>query len=267
MRLGAAALLVLVAALAHAGAGCDGLDGFARATCELDAGLETPSCAALDEPLRGAAVRAVEAARALASQADGAPARRAPRLLRRAGRKLVALRPRIARAGRRDAITEDCRAALLARVVAVRDAVLSAAGPVPTPLPGLPADVAGYARWLRLNAAPIPERPTGDAHRGVKNVYVNQVRATIAPDGTQRFPYPDGSIVVKAVVTPGDDFIGLFAIMRKRPGSDAAHGDWVFREYARGAADQPFREIARDGVCFGCHGIARPTDWVYTLLE
>ena len=70
-------------------------------------------------------------------------------------------------------------------------------------LPGLPDDVAGYTQWLKLNAEPIPPVPGGDPHNGTKNVYVNQTRDTIAPNGTQQFPYPDGSIVVKDAISSG----------------------------------------------------------------
>ena len=87
-------------------------------------------------------------------------------------------------------------------------------------LPGLPDDIAGYTHWLKLNAEPIPPVGGGDPHNGTKNVYVNQTRDTIAPNGTQEFPYPEGSIVVKDATRPGKDYIGLVAIMRKKAGTD-----------------------------------------------
>ena len=140
-------------------------------------------------------------------------------------------------------------------------------GDLPEPLPGLPADTAGYDTWLRLNANPIPPIPGGDAHNGTKNVFVNQTRDTIAPNGQQRFPYPEGAIVVKESVRPGADFIGLIAIMRKKAGSSPADNDWTFVEYTRSAADATFREIASGGICSGCHSGAANTDYVWTTLE
>ena len=134
-------------------------------------------------------------------------------------------------------------------------------------LPGLPQDVAGYTQWLKLNAAPIPPAPGGDPHNGTKNVYVNQTRDTIAPNGTQQFPYPDGSIVVKDATRPGKDYIGLIAIMRKKAGVDPEHNDWEFIEYVRNAADAEFRVIAKDGVCWGCHARVKDIDYVFTKLE
>ena len=40
--------------------------------------------------------------------------------------------------------------------------------PAAVALPGLPADVAGYTQWLKLNADPIPPVPGGDPHNGTK---------------------------------------------------------------------------------------------------
>ena len=134
-------------------------------------------------------------------------------------------------------------------------------------LPGLPDDVAGYTQWLKINAEPIPPAGGGDPHNGTKNVYVNQTRDTIAPNGTQKFPYPDGSIVVKDATRPGKDYIGLIAIMRKKAGTDPDHNDWKFIEYVRNAPDAEFRVIAEDGVCWGCHAQVEDIDYVFTELD
>ena len=139
--------------------------------------------------------------------------------------------------------------------------------PAPVALPGLPEDVAGYERWLKLNAEPIPPVAGGDPHNGTKNVYVNQTREAIAPNGEQVFPYLDGSIVVKEAYRPGKDYIGLIAIMRKVAGADPEHNDWEFIEYIRNAPDAEFRVIAADGVCWGCHARVEDIDYVFTELE
>ena len=134
-------------------------------------------------------------------------------------------------------------------------------------LPGLPDDVAGYTQWLKLNAEPIPPVAGGDPHNGTKNVYVNQTRDTIAPNGTQQFPYPEGSIVVKDATRPGKDYIGLIAIMRKKAGTDPDHNDWEFIEYVRNAADAAFSVIAQDRICWGCHARVEDIDYVFTELD
>ena len=142
--------------------------------------------------------------------------------------------------------------------------------PEPEPsaaLPGLPDDTAGYEGWLKLNAQPIPPTPGGDPHRGTKNVYVNQTREVIAPNGQQKFPYPDGTIVVKEAVRPDKDFIGLVAVMWKEAGSNPAFGDWRFEEFLRNAPDAEFRLAFEGGVCTGCHAGAAATDFVFVPLE
>jgi hypothetical protein len=134
-------------------------------------------------------------------------------------------------------------------------------------LPGLPNDVAGYTQWLKLNAEPIPPAPGGDPHNGTKNVHVNQTRDTIAPNGTQQFPYPDGSIVVKEASRPGKDYVGLIAIMRKNAGTDPDHNDWQFIEYVRNAPDAEFSVIAEGRSCWGCHAGVKDIDYVFTELD
>ena len=134
-------------------------------------------------------------------------------------------------------------------------------------LPGLPGDVAGYEKWLKINNEPIPPVPGGDPHNGTKNVYVNQSQDTIAPDGEQQFPYPDGSIVVKEAYRPDKDYVGLIAIMRKIAGSNPDHNDWEFIEYTRGKQDDDFKVIASGGLCSNCHVQAEDTDYVFTELE
>lgn len=129
--------------------------------------------------------------------------------------------------------------------------------PPPAALPGIPADLAGYETWTRLNAAPIPPRER-DPHSGTKNVY-----ASVPPGSDGAFP--DGAVVVKDANRPGRDHLGLVAVMRKIAGVDPAHGDWEFVEYARESADAAFTVLARDAVCWGCHSGAADSDWVWTL--
>ena len=122
--------------------------------------------------------------------------------------------------------------------------------------PGVPAFVAGYRGWTKLNDAPIPPRDA-DPHNGTKNVYVSREQFA---NGR----YPADTIVVKDAVRPGADFIGLIAIMRKEPGADPAHRNWVFVEYTRDARDEPFREVASGAVCWSCHLGALDNDYVFT---
>jgi hypothetical protein len=158
-------------------------------------------------------------------------------------------------------------AAVLALVaVAVAATAVSAQGREEA-LPGIPAYAQGFERWTKINSKPIPPRAEGDAHLGLKNIYVNRPRSALVRGGKQRFPYPNGAIVVKAAKRPGKSFIGLVAIMRKIRGSDRAHGDWQFVEYTREARSARFREIASDAVCWSCHVGARKTDWAFTTFR
>jgi hypothetical protein len=128
--------------------------------------------------------------------------------------------------------------------------------PAPEAPPGVPAFVAGYRGWTKLNDEPIPPRDA-DPHSGTKDVYVSKEQLA---DGR----YPAGTIVVKDAVRPGKDFIGLIAIMRKTPGADPEHNNWVFVEYARDARSRRFQEIASGGVCWSCHVGALENDYVFT---
>ncbi len=131
-----------------------------------------------------------------------------------------------------------------------------AAPPPPEAPPGVPAYVAGFRDWVKLNDAPIPPRDA-DPHNGTKNVYASNGRR---PSG--RFPY--GTIVVKDANRPGTDFTGLIAIMRKERGADPAHNDWVFVEYTRDARNERFAKIASGAVCWSCHMGALDNDYVFT---
>ena len=128
--------------------------------------------------------------------------------------------------------------------------------PPPQAPHGVPRFVAGYRSWFKLNDAPIPPRES-DPHDGTKNVFASKRRNADAQ-------FPDGTIVVKEAMRPGADFIGLIAVMRKRPGADPAHNDWVFVEYTREAPDARFQQIASGSVCWSCHMGAQDLDYVFT---
>ena len=134
------------------------------------------------------------------------------------------------------------------------------------PLPGLPESTAGFDSWLKMNAEPIPPKPS-DPHRGTKDVFINQTREAIAPGGENQYPYPDGTIIVKSAVRPGKDFVGLVAIMTKKKGTNPNHNDWEFIEYLRDNADTPFRKAFEGRLCENCHVKAADTDYSFTVLE
>lgn len=122
-------------------------------------------------------------------------------------------------------------------------------------LPGLPAWTAGYRAWTKLNAAPLPPRDS-DPHLGTKNVFASKP----ATGGV----FPVGAIVVKEGFRPGKEFVGLIATMRKIEGTNPGHNDWVFVEWARDEAGDPFTELAKGSVCTSCHVGAADKDYVFT---
>jgi len=246
---------------------CSQDDAHERAACALEAAAATVLCDEAPAAVARRSARQLARAGRLVRRA-GAAARpvQAARLLAASDRRLLGADRRVRRAAERGRLVEGCAADARAELARLRGlvTVLAADGAA---LPGLPPYVAGFEQWLRLNAAPLPVRP-GDPHRGLKDVFVNRTRAELAPDGEQRFPYPNGSIVVKASTRPGEDFVWLVAIMRKRAGSDPAHGNWAFVEFTRQRAGERFEVAARDAVCWGCHAdVGRASDWVFTLLE
>lgn len=127
--------------------------------------------------------------------------------------------------------------------------------PAAKALPGLPAWTAGYQEWTKITDAPLPPRDA-DPHLGTKTVYTSKPAA----GGT----FPEGTLIVKEAFRPGKDFIGLIATMRKEPGADPEHADWVFIEWTREGPNDAFSEQARDAVCWSCHMGAADRDYVFT---
>lgn len=133
----------------------------------------------------------------------------------------------------------------------------------PEPAPGLPKTIRGYQTWNRVNAEPIPPKPS-DPHLGNKQVHVSVPRRLVAGLDGPGDRLPAGTTVVKTAVRPDADFVGLVAVMRKVAGADPLHNDWEFAEYTRQSVGEPFEIIARDAVCWTCHQGAAGTDYVFS---
>lgn len=131
---------------------------------------------------------------------------------------------------------------------------------------GLPQNVAGYTGWLKLNPEPLPPRADAPHGSGVKNVFVNQPRSALLSNNQPRYPYPEGTLIVKEGLH-SQGHLELIAVMRKLSGSDPAHGDWVFEEYIRSGPDGPFRLAFQGSVCWSCHARAQGTDWSFTAIQ
>ncbi len=114
------------------------------------------------------------------------------------------------------------------------------------------SDIKGYKNWLKMNRKPVDGRT-----HGLANIYINQTRTKIAPDGKLKFPFPDGTVIVKEVLKSD-----LVAIMRKVKGFDPDHNDWQWIEYGAGES-----VAGKDGDCWSCHGGASDRDYVFTKLD
>jgi hypothetical protein len=135
---------------------------------------------------------------------------------------------------------------LTAAAVAAAVVVVAAAQ---TTANGLPAYTNGYEKWTKINRKPITSNRLG-AHSGVKNVYASKRRV-----GSK---YPNGTVVVKTIVTPGTKYVGQFAVMRK------LNGRWRFVEYSRTSAKARFTVLAQGRLCVSCHVQAKSNDYVFT---
>ena len=112
---------------------------------------------------------------------------------------------------------------------------------------GLPSYTDGYARWAKLNRAPIT---APGAHNGIKNVYASKRRV-----GTR---FPNGTVVVKTIRRPGRTWIHQVAVMRK------VNGSWRYVEYERPSATARYGVLAQGALCQSCHLQARARDYVFT---
>jgi hypothetical protein len=145
-------------------------------------------------------------------------------------------------------------AAAGAAALVVGATVAQGSGSKPRPLPGLPAYTAGYKSWFKINRAPIPPRPSGDAHSGTKDVYASKRKR-----GAR---YPFGTVIVKEVKRGG--VVTVVAVMRKLRGFSPRNNDWQMIEYSRASSRGRFSILAQGRICYACHSGARANDFVFT---
>lgn len=134
---------------------------------------------------------------------------------------------------------------------------------------GLPEDITDYKKWTRLNKKVIGIKQA-DPHHGFKREYVNRLKSELIITGMNlRFPFPEGTIVVKEVrATPKKTSrIRLISIMRKLPGNETT-GGWDFIEYTRSSADGSFIPLnfSKES-CYSCHQGASYSDAVWTKFN
>jgi Cytochrome P460 len=141
----------------------------------------------------------------------------------------------------------------LAVAAAALVAGTSSAAPSEQAANGLPAYIEGYAKWPRLNAAPI--HGGSAAHRGTKNVYASKSKV-----GRR---YPLGTTVVKAAMPPGKRWVSLVATMRRVKAT--VNGGWRWEEFTRTSPTARFTKVGfPESGCAACHAQAKANDYVFT---
>jgi hypothetical protein len=116
---------------------------------------------------------------------------------------------------------------------------------------GLPSYTNGYQNWKRINKKPFTSTgPLSSAHSGVKNVYASKKRI-----GSK---FPNGTVVVKSILKPGDkpSTPTQVAVMRK------LNGKWRYVEYE--LSGSRYGVLAKGQLCQSCHAQAKATDYVFT---
>ena len=129
-------------------------------------------------------------------------------------------------------------------------------------------DMTAHTSWAHvmlpvpgaLDAAMNPAE-TGEVHgMGSRTVYINDIGVMANQDGTM---YPTGTLVVKEIMDDANTFVAKVAMMMK---SDdpmyAGHNGWVYKKYARSAADAEYMQVRGSNLedagngCHGCHAKA-----------
>jgi hypothetical protein len=127
---------------------------------------------------------------------------------------------------------------------------------------GVPAAVANYWSWTRLNIDRFTDNTTG-AHPQPKDVYINLEPADfLGPDGVAATPFPEGTVIVKERNDPDELLVDRLYVMEK------ADGTWLYSFYDRQAdgafVGQGFG--AAPNLCSNCHQAA-PTDYVFVQYQ
>src|SRR5262249_52534458 len=80
----------------------------------------------------------------------------------------------------------------------------------------IPAEIAQYRNWTRMNGAPLTD-PSNPA-AGPKNTFINlsptDLKALVAPAGGVRSHFPDGSILVRETLDAKDGWVRALFVMR-----------------------------------------------------
>ena len=147
-------------------------------------------------------------------------------------------------------------------------------------------DSSMYMSWAHVALpapAPMAEATspieTGAAHNpahvetGVttsRTVYINDTGAVANKAGATE--YPDGTIIVKAIMDDTETFVDKVAVMMKSDDEMyTGHNGWVYKKYARSSADGEYMQVRGSNLedagngCHGCH-VQADNDSVFVSL-
>ena len=146
-------------------------------------------------------------------------------------------------------------------------AAVSHAETFPAPSPNGVTRPEGYRDWSLIGVA---QRTEGGTVRGILG---NEVAIKAAREGGTK-PWPDGAVLAKIVwkqaalkafpasAVPGELVHTEFMV--KDSAKFASTGGWGFGRWV-GEKQEPYGKDANFAQeCFGCHGAAKATDWVFT---
>lgn len=127
---------------------------------------------------------------------------------------------------------------------------------------GIPAEIAGYWSWTRLNIDRFMENTTG-AHPQPKDVYINlAAEDLVGANGVAVSPFPEGTIIIKERNDADQLLVDRLYMMEK------VDGTWIYSFFDR-QVDGTFvsRSFgAAPNLCSDCHQNA-PTDFVFVQYE
>jgi plastocyanin len=133
---------------------------------------------------------------------------------------------------------------------------------------GVPAEIAQYRNWTRMNAVPLtdPSNPSAAPKNTFINMSTADLKKLVAPGGGTRAHFPDGVTIVRESLDPKESWVRVLFVMRYDSAAAATKG-WVYGGYTRSGPDKPFEPLQiADPVarCVNCHAQVRAQDYVFT---
>lgn len=153
-------------------------------------------------------------------------------------------------------------------VLVLAAAIIGAAAFVAYAQSGIPAEIAQYRNWTRMNANPLtdPSNPAAAPKNTFVNLSAAELKALVKPGGGVRKNFPDGATLVRETLDIKDGWVRALFVMRYDHTATTTKG-WIYSGYTRTAADKPFEPaqiadpVAR---CVNCHAQVRGQDYVFT---